>query len=286
MRTIESEESDGSLGRSSSASAREAFETLADWVAALHGGGRFQHALERLTRLLGGEAGLAIRHAECTGRQRQIAVAVPDGELPVQRRRSVTRDALGESLGSLRAGAVWVLSEARRDATFLEEQWVSEQLESLGIRDVAAIFLGTKAGCVDYCEIQFRQVVARQTRARLDDLAPVLSRAWEERLPGTAERLIARRRAREDKAGAGHGSDLLGVGNPAELSRCEYRICVLVREGLLARAIAEQLVVSESTVRSHLRSIYAKTGAAGHVDLLHRLIRLAPPSEDLYRAAG
>ena len=80
--------------------------------------------------------------------------------------------------------------------------------------------------------------------------------------------------------GHGHQYDLLDTSNPAELSRSEYRICAMVREGLLARAIADELGVSESTVRSHLHSIYAKTGATGHVDLLHRLARPARLAND------
>ena len=224
---------------------------------------------------------MAIRHVECSGRHRQIAVAGPtEGLLPVQQRRSLARDAIGERLPSLRPGAVWILSEARDASTFLEEQWLRDQLQLLGIQDVATVILGTKGGQVDYCELQFGQTPTRLNRALLDDLAPALTRAWEGRLPGTVERLITRRRTQEQLVGP-QQDDLLDASNPAELSRSEYRICALVREGLLARAIAEELGVSEATVRSHLHSIYAKTGAAGHVDLLHRLSRPARSAEDV-----
>ena len=71
MRTIES----GRVGPGSGTSSQEAFETLADWVASLHGGERFQQALGRLTRLLGADTGMTIRHVERHGRHRQVAVA-------------------------------------------------------------------------------------------------------------------------------------------------------------------------------------------------------------------
>ena len=159
----------------------EAFETLADWVAALHGGGQFQHALERLAGLLRAEAAMAIRHVECTGRHRQIAVVAPgEGQLPVQRRHSIARDVLGDRLPTLRAGAVWILSEERRDAAFFEEQWLAEKLQGLGVRDVAAVVLGTKAGLVDYCELQFLHATTRQNRRN----SRIWRRCWP--VPGTA----------------------------------------------------------------------------------------------------
>jgi len=205
--------------------------------------------------------------------------------VPLPRRDSLAREVLGDSLASLRGGAVWILSDVRRDASFVEEQWLSERLQALAIGDVTVVILAAKAGQVDYCEFQFHQPIARHHRAQLAEMAPALTRAWDSRLPGTVERLIARRRPHDGAASRRLG-DLLDASNPAGLSRSEYRICALVREGLLARAIAEQLVVCESTVRSHLRSIYAKTGAAGHVDLLHRLTRPAEPAEDIYLDAS
>jgi DNA-binding CsgD family transcriptional regulator len=259
---------------SGATSSQESFGVLAEWVAALHGGGCFQQALDRLSRLFSAEAGLAVRLDDDHRRCRQVALAEPAGLAPV-RRRTMARDILGDSLSKLRPGAVWFLSDDHRDSSFEDREWLSERRHASGIHEVAVIVLGTNDGLIDYCEFQFSHPVSRPGRARMTELAPALTKSWAGRLPGTVERLLARKRTLEDRAQAPQG-DLLSPTNPAGLSRSEYRICALVREGLLAQAIAEDLSIRESTVRSHLRSIYAKTGASGHVDLLHRLTRSAP----------
>ena len=106
----------------------------------------------------------------------------------------------------------------------------------------------------------------------LATLAPALMKSWKARLPGTVEKLIARPRVR--RAGPveqPQSLEILDVSNPAGLSRSEYRICTLIREGMLFKQIAEELDIRTSTMRSHLRSIYAKTGTSCHVERLHHL---------------
>ena len=76
----------------------------------------------------------------------------------------------------------------------------------------------------------------------------------------------------------------LDATNPLGLTRCEFRVCTLVREGLVTKSIAEALGVKVSTVRSHMHSIYLKAGVSGHVELLHML--KSEPSEEFIRRAG
>ena len=86
--------------------------------------------------------------------------------------------------------------------------------------------------------------------------------------------------ARQDggrEGDAGPVRSILGPSNPAGLSRAEYRICALLGVGLTARLISERLGITEATVRSHLRNIYAKTSTSGQYELLHRI--LAPEPE-------
>lgn len=71
-------------------------------------------------------------------------------------------------------------------------------------------------------------------------------------------------------------SDLpLGSGAPARrvvdlsvLTRAERDIVGLALAGLSVRQMSERLVVSESTVHTHLTHIYRKLGVKGRVDLL------------------
>ena len=54
----------------------------------------------------------------------------------------------------------------------------------------------------------------------------------------------------------------------------------LIREQLLSvKAVTDELGLTESTVRSHLRSIYSKTETSGLAELVYRI--LAAPSEAL-----
>jgi DNA-binding CsgD family transcriptional regulator len=66
-------------------------------------------------------------------------------------------------------------------------------------------------------------------------------------------------------------ASLSGEPPPAVLERltpAERQVLDLALEGLSARAIADELVLSEATIRSHLTRIYAKLGVRGRVELL------------------
>jgi DNA-binding CsgD family transcriptional regulator len=63
-----------------------------------------------------------------------------------------------------------------------------------------------------------------------------------------------------------HGNPRLGL-----LTSREWAVLTRLLEGKRAAAIAEDLVVSQSTVRNHLSSIYAKLRVDGQVDLIRSL---------------
>ncbi len=66
--------------------------------------------------------------------------------------------------------------------------------------------------------------------------------------------------------------DLLGPANPAGLTRAEFRVCLLLKRGLRPAAVRAELGISQASLRTHLRNIYAKTDSAGQVDLIIRLL--------------
>lgn len=65
--------------------------------------------------------------------------------------------------------------------------------------------------------------------------------------------------------------------SPAELTPREMDVLHLLTQGLTNAKIAEHLIISELTVRSHVRSIYSKLGitsrsAATRYAIEHRLV--------------
>jgi DNA-binding CsgD family transcriptional regulator len=66
------------------------------------------------------------------------------------------------------------------------------------------------------------------------------------------------------------------MDNPAKLSRAEYRVCILLAKGLSNERLLAELDVSYSTLRTHLRSIYAKTETSSRSELLYHLISKTP----------
>jgi DNA-binding NarL/FixJ family response regulator len=65
----------------------------------------------------------------------------------------------------------------------------------------------------------------------------------------------------------------------------QERILELTADGLTNRAIGEQLMISESTVRFHLRGLSKRVGARSRPELVAKAIRLgliAPAGEDLF----
>lgn len=264
---------DGPERRKNARATHEPFDAIVDWTAALHGYGSLEDALGRLVRLVGAEAGLAVRQLSDSGRQRRFALAEIDRSRLVadEPRESVARKALGADIAALRVGAVWMLSDARQDLGFESLSLAEERMKALNLVDVALFILGSHRGQIDFIELFFCHAFRRTDRLGLEAMAPALARAWTSRQGGTVEVLISRRKQHASGGRSDQAVDILDISNPAGLSRAEYRICALIREGLSATAIAEALSLSEATVRSHLRSVYAKTGTSGHASLLHKL---------------
>ena len=59
------------------------------------------------------------------------------------------------------------------------------------------------------------------------------------------------------------------------VSAAELQVALLIAEGLDTRTISEQLRVQPNTIRTHLKRIYAKTGAAGRADLARLVLQIA-----------
>ncbi len=73
--------------------------------------------------------------------------------------------------------------------------------------------------------------------------------------------------------GAAHTEDVYWPGHELGLSRRESEVLSLLVNGLSNRAIADQLVVGEETVKTHLRSIYRKLDVKDRAQAVASVLR-------------
>jgi len=252
---------------------QNSFEVLAAWVQALHGQGKIPDVLFSLLSLYKADAALIVRFIEGNCQPRKVAVAGRSSDRRIARGRSSFAEImLGENLGVSRNGTLWLWSELAENSESTESLHIQSRILSSGLSDVGLIGLENSTGICDYLELHFNSQLSKDDIIHLSMLAATLSKTWEQRLPGTVQKLLAQSRVRKTLDQPGLPSKpILDVNNPFGLSRCEYRICAMVKEGMLVKDIATGLSIREVTVRSHLCSIYAKTDTSGQIELLHRM---------------
>ncbi|WP_138935024.1 helix-turn-helix transcriptional regulator [Roseovarius arcticus] len=165
-------------------------------------------------------------------------------------------------------GAIFQSSDLRREPTFEKSQLRLEWDPRLEIMENSLILLDNAEGRIDALELAFDTPPNTTPEVPTTLTAVAMANAWENRIPGVISRSIRDySRARSVPADLGR-ADILGPRNSAGLSRAEQRVCRLLASGDSAREISEMLNVSVATIRTHLRSIYSKTGANGRVRLI------------------
>jgi DNA-binding CsgD family transcriptional regulator len=174
--------------------------------------------------------------------------------------------------GSAQEGQVVRASDfGSRPAAGTEDMLV-HKLHASRLREVILIVLEIRSGNQDVLELHFADEPAAQVFEKLCAMAPALVAAWSSRLPGTATRLSQRLPREHGQRPDEQRYPLLSAANPARLTRSEFRVCILILEGLSPKAIAEALDVQLSTVYAHLRAACAKTGTGSQLELVHRLV--------------
>lgn len=233
------------------------------WCDCLRDGGRLADGLEALADAFGAQWAAVTR----IGRENQTARAVIwDPRADASRERSFADALLGAYAFSARAGSVWpsamLSAGAGREALarFHAERGFKEAV-------VVPIAVGPKA--VDCLEFHFAEPLGTRYAA-LTMLAEVIVRSWARRAPGRFLEEVIRTGRCERKW---HGdADILCTSNPAGLSRSEYRICLMLGRGLSGSSLARELDIRPTTLRTHLRNIYGKTGVGGQAELVFLLL--------------
>lgn len=245
-------------------------EAVADWCGCLQGQLPLVPALGSLAKGLGAKAVCLSRHPHEPGRAvRALAFTAPLLEREgIRVSRSFARCVMGRYVGRARPGSLW-LSSATEEQGDPALQVFQRRAR---IADSAVVALALGPAWADYLEIHFASTLGAESERLLAALGGTLSRTWLRRTPGLfSEAVLASRPASRPDL---HES-LLSVANPARLSRAEFRICVLLRRGLNSASLCSELSISPSTLRAHLRSIFAKAQVASMAELVYRL--LTPP---------
>lgn len=250
-------------------------EAIADWCDALHGDLPLQDAFAALAAGLCAEAGVLVRTHFSDFRPARIAVWDRAGARGGPPLTSVFADSyFGPHVARPRAASIWLASGVEdTDADPALATWQARR----GLREFAVLVLSGGPGTRDHIELHFRDALSDSVHAALAAVLPTMSRTWAARQVGLITRTMVNHRAAVDgRVKRSPSAPILGAANPARLSRAEFRVCLLLSRGLSVVGVAEELAVSDATVRSHLRSIYAKTETAGLAELVFRLLRSTP----------
>jgi DNA-binding CsgD family transcriptional regulator len=240
-------------------------EAIAAWCECLQGRRPLLSALQALAEGLDARAVTLSRQARAPGGGARAVIynapARPDHEVT----RSYAQCVLGRYVDRPRPASVWFSSLPKSH----DDPALEVFQERARIAETVVVALALEDKWADYLEIHFAHPPTGGAQGLFNTLADTLSRTWIRRSPGLfsdailANQAPARPRPREP---------LLSTANPARLSRAEFRVCVLLSRGLNSTSVCSELAISSSTLKAHLRSIFAKTETTTMVELLYLLL--------------
>ncbi|MBE0413733.1 helix-turn-helix transcriptional regulator [Yoonia sp.] len=257
---------------------------LTRWTECLHGAGDLRDSLALFADLTGARLVTLARFDPKTGRQRIITCFDLDaqaGKRPLI--KAMAPFILNGHGIYARPGTVWTLSEkdsephSHMDAR--SQRWMTDR----GFEEVVVIPLGRHDTEVDAIEFYRSNPVTCADDPTFQWLATSVADVWGRRRKGRIARLLRSVPAISNQLGQPDltaPDDPLSSENPFQLTAAESRICMLIQAGLTFKQISAETGVAESTMRSHLRSIYAKTGAAGQVGLMRMLMHVDQTAQD------
>lgn len=243
-------------------------EAVVSWCECLQGRQPIRQALRLLANSLSADSIVLSRVSlspggrsfivTASGNSRQTVQAVPGAFAPV---------VLGEYLSKAKSGSVWY---ARGNDTCDDSPLRRFQLAGR-LAELVVVPLSIDKSTADFVELHFGMEPSREQQAALTMLGASLAQTWANRAPGTFARTMRMARP-EQVRDITDVAPILSVENPARLSRSEYRLCVLLNRGLGTSDVRETLGITEATLRTHLRNIYAKTDSNGMAQLLYKLV--------------
>lgn len=250
-------------------------DAIADWCDALHGGLVLGDAFARLVAGLGASAGMLVRTHLADQRPIRVAIADPDGAgTDAALVRSYADGCFGPDILRPRSASVWIGSVQEAEGACPS---LGAWAERRGMAEFVVLVLSAGAGLRDHIELHFARPLTDEVQALISAVLPTMARTWAARQVGLITRNVVNHRLEAVAAGAPRKAEpLLSITNPVAFSRAEFRVCLLLSRGLSVVGVAAELGVSDATVRSHLRAIYAKTDCGGLAELVFKLLGSAP----------
>ncbi|AXI43422.1 helix-turn-helix transcriptional regulator [Sulfitobacter sp. SK011] len=251
----------------------KSFSIIADWAYALNENGEITDVLGRIAMLVHAEAVMIVRISNVEQRSRIVGhFGMQTGKIWPPTPRTFAGLVIGAFINTAKVGSIWKLTESNP----FEFAGTSADAVDIpaGIAEVIASPLESVRGHIDLIEFHFKHRPAEHNLNLLIMLLGTLAVAWGRRTPA----LVAKKLSQSQRASISRVTDdsrctILDCDNPARLSRSEFRVCSLLKEGMTVSVISESLSVRPATVRSHLSSVFSKTGMSGQVELLHELNR-------------
>jgi DNA-binding CsgD family transcriptional regulator len=172
---------------------------------------------------------------------------------------------LGPVLDASRPGSIWFRSMVDEFSSDLSDFHAMRSM-----RELAVVPLESGDRFTDAVEFHFTDKLRNHHHLLLNSLAPVVSSTWRGRSKGLfTESILQKSGARRE---AEIQAPILSPENPARLSRSEYRVGLMLSHGLQIGEVKSSLKIQESTLRTHLSSLYAKTHATGLSELVYLLV--------------
>lgn len=244
---------------------------IAQWCECLHGTDPLLKSLQMLATGLGAEAVVLARYGSVKGGETRAIFwdGCKDSAIVGRVERGFAHAVLGRFFDKARAGSLWFKSMIEDDlapdlAAFHERRRLAELV-------VIPLQIGERTS--DMLELHFAERPRAYQQAVLNVLGPVLARTWHNRARGLFTEALLRATPR---TAVPEGVPILSMENPARLSRAEYRVCLLLSRGLTMDEIKGELKISDSTLRTHLSNLYAKTGSANAGELIYQLVSIRP----------
>lgn len=244
------------------------FALVNDWNAALNGHFPIAEVMDIFTRQVSARNVTLYRLVGRSVRTIASSARAHDRLTPENASGALARYLVDHHTDALSPGSIWRLKDLRKEEAFASNSAKTEWNARPEIIEVSVIVLEHTETQTDLIEMIFDSAPNPVPELPPSIITQAMADAWELRAAGLITRTIKSFGRTRRSATGDPGRDVLSPENPFALSRAEQRVCQLLADGTKPKEIAQTLGVSVSTVRSHLRNLFAKTDTSGQIDLI------------------